>query len=586
MDVALKVTDQPQESAFFDLVGGDSVLSIPLFQRPYRWSERHLDWLLDDIAAIKDGAAKSCFLGVIVCVSRGALPGRAIPWEIVDGQQRLTSLYLLLLAAADVAARNGSYAWAAGVIGSYLLVRPLADNRTNTKLVPSFADRAQFKKIWDNLMSIAPLATHPTILANPPRPPAPSGGEDGALLKQFVRMKRKIGKIYDEQGQEAVERLVQIATGSLSVVSISLRDPLVAPKIFERLNNRAELVTVADLVRNEVFASASDDPTRAEQVFSNQWEPFSGIFSQIEKGLEKFLFPYGLIINRGVTKADLFATIRSHWKSLPSPEAVINDMRRYTGCFLALELDKRDLTLPDELCVRLTRLHKMGHPSSIYAFVMRLASAVSDSALDSATAAEVLDVIECFLFRRAICGIEPTGLHAVFKGLWPELDEGEGAPGVSAQTVREAISSKPTVAWPSNEEFAKAIQTGDLYHRKIVKYALREYEVSAEGESPLDDFQVEHICPQELTPSWDSLFGERHKELLHTWANMIPLTGRMNINSGQDDFEIKQREYENSIFATARGIASEYVSWTPVEVEARAAKIAAWAMNRWPFDRA
>jgi len=84
IEISLKVTDQPQESSFFDMVGGDNVLSIPLFQRHYRWQQRNLQWLWDDMIDIRDEATKSVFRGVVVCVSRGALPGRPIPWEIVD----------------------------------------------------------------------------------------------------------------------------------------------------------------------------------------------------------------------------------------------------------------------------------------------------------------------------------------------------------------------------------------------------------------------------------------------------------------------------------------------------------------------
>ncbi|MFN7984945.1 MAG: DUF262 domain-containing protein [Vicinamibacterales bacterium] len=428
MDVALKVTDQPQESSFFDLVSGDNVLSIPLFQRPYRWSQRNLDWLLDDVADIRAGLGKSCFLGVVVTVSRGASPGRPIPWEIVDGQQRLSTLYLLLMAATDVAARNQQLTWAAGVIGTYLLVRPLADNPVNTKLIPSFNDRTQFKNIWDSILAIPNLASQPSVAANLPRPPAPSGPEAGALSAQFGRMRRRLQTLVAEGGHEALSKTVEIAASKLSVVAISLRDPMVAPKIFERLNNRAELVTVADLVRNEVFARASDDAAQAAYVFSNHWEPFTAKFARIDNGLEKFLFPYGLILNRQLTKADLFSQLRSHWQALQTPSAIIADMQRLVGPFLTLEGGISDLDAAPEVQIRLDRIYRLGRPSSIFAFLIRLSSAVKEGEVSPQVAASAIDVLESFLFRRAICGIEPTGLHAVFKGLWVELTQGDGAP--------------------------------------------------------------------------------------------------------------------------------------------------------------
>ncbi len=585
MEVGLKVTDQPQESSFADLVSGDNVLAIPLFQRPYRWAEKNLDWLLADIEDIRDGSTRSCFLGVIVCVNRGQSPGRPNPWEIVDGQQRLTSLYLLLLAVTEVAARKGAMNRAAGIVGTYLLVRRLADNPTNTKLQPSFADRSQFKRIWEAITSIEGFNTHPEIAANPPRPPAPSGELDGHMLKQYLRMKKKIAKFWDENGEAAVEELVVVASSKLSVVSISLRDPLVAPKIFERLNNRAQLVTVADLVRNEVFASTASDSSNAEFVFANQWEPFSAQFAGIENGLEKFLFPYGLIINRLVTKADLFQSIRAHWHRFGSPQEVIRDMSCFVPCFLAMENGTVDRSIPAELGQGLLRLHRLGKPSAIYSFVMKVVSAVAEQKLAASTAREIIDVIESFLFRRAICGIEPTGLHAAFKGLWFELTEAGGETNVNAPAVQRALSAKPTVAWPDNATFESKVRTGDLYHRKVVRYALAEFEASRDGESPEDQFEVEHICPQTATEEWQVTFGDQYESILHTWANLLPLTGRMNVDAGQEPYAVKRSEYENSIFASTREVASCVTEWDPQAWATRADQIAAWALLRWPFER-
>jgi hypothetical protein len=585
MDVALKVTDQPQESAFFDLVSGDNVLSIPLFQRPYRWSQRNLDWLMDDIRDIRSGLAKSVFLGVVVCVSRGASPGRPIPWEIVDGQQRLSTLYLLLLAAADVAARRGAVQWASGVLGTYLLVRPLAENPVNTKLVPSFADRRQFKKIWDDLLEIKALAEDPAIKANPPKPPAAAGEEKGALSKQYLRIRRALTKILNEEGQEALEDVVSAAANKLSLVSISLRDPIVAPKIFERLNNRAELVTVADLVRNEVFSRAALDASEAQRVFTHDWEPFAQRFAAVDQGLEKFLFPYGLIQKPTVTKSDLFSHLRAHWGQFTSPQAIIADMDRYTGVFLALEGNTPIPTLAADLRVGLDRIRRLGKPSSTYAFLLRLVHGVQVGEVLSETAVQILRLLEDFLFRRAICGVEPTGLHAVFKGLWAELTSGEVPPGVSAGSVRAAISRRTTVDWPNNSEFEVAIRTGNLYSRKVCAFAIREFELSRHGESPEDTFEIEHILPQTSTEEWARLFGDRYEGVVNTWANLVPLTGRMNPAVGNGPYLAKRVEYENSIFASTRELAAQFKDWDPNALDKRASEIVGWALKRWPTTR-
>ncbi len=165
MDAALKFTDEQAETSFADTVSGDSVLTIPLFQRPYRWTKQNFDWFLQDVEEIREGAAQSEFMGVVVAVQRGVRAGRPIPFEIVDGQQRLSTIYLFVTAAIEVIAKSGETTEAANLMGTYLLVRRMADNPINTKLVPSFADREQFKGIWDRVMAIPGFSSHPDVQA-------------------------------------------------------------------------------------------------------------------------------------------------------------------------------------------------------------------------------------------------------------------------------------------------------------------------------------------------------------------------------------------------------------------------------------
>jgi hypothetical protein len=278
MDSKLKVTDVPEESSFYDLVAGDNVLEIPLFQRPYMWKESHYKALLQDIDAIDEETNAAVFLGVIVSFARGSGPGRPPTWMIVDGQQRVTTLYLSIMAAVEVAARDGELDWSSDVMGRYLLVRPMSGLSVNTKLVPSFNDRNQFSHIWKRISEIKNFSNHQIVASNPPKPPVASGPPEGAMTAQYARIRANHSKLLHEHGLKALEHRVEIVATRLSVVSISLRDPTVAPKIFERLNYGAEPVTVADLVRNEVFARSSDDPQTALHLFASRWEPFVGRF--------------------------------------------------------------------------------------------------------------------------------------------------------------------------------------------------------------------------------------------------------------------------------------------------------------------
>ena len=585
MDTKLKVTDVPEEASFYDLVSGDNVLEIPLFQRPYMWKESHFRDLLKDVAVVDDETAGAVFLGVIVSFGRGAGPGRPPTWMIVDGQQRVTTLFLCVLAAVEVAARGGELDWATDIMGRYLLVRPMSGLTVNTKLKPSFNDRAQFHAIWKRISEIKNFSSHQIFASNPPKPPVPSGAPEGAMTAQYGRIRAELTKLYKDNGLEALERRVDVIATRMSVVSISLRDPTVAPKIFERLNYGAEPITVADLVRNEVFARSGDDPHTALHLFSSRWEPFVARFSDKNADLDRFLFPYGLLENTNVKKADLFTALRKRWEKFSSPEQIIDDLEQYQPAYLALT-SGAEYAIAPSVKLRVNRIHRAGRPSSIYPFLLKVLRAFELGQLSEPNTASILDAIESFLFRRAVSGIEPTGLHAVFKGLWQELagdtpdDQLETA--ITADRVRNHVGGKPTIDWPGSDTFATAVETGALYRRKIAAYAIREFELSLKGETPSDLHQIEHIAPQQPTDGWLETIPEEYDSLVHTWGNLLPLTPTMNPAQGQNGFDKKREAYADSIFASAREVA-KLPEWNAQSIRDRSKRIAAWAVNRWPY---
>lgn len=591
MDARLKFTDEQAETSFADTVSGDCVLTIPLFQRPYRWTKQNLDWFWQDIEGIREGAAQSEFLGVVVAVQRGVRAGRPIPFEIVDGQQRLSTIYLFVTAAVEAISRTGETTAAANLVGTYLLVRRMADNPINTKLIPSYADRLQFKNIWDRIMSIPGFSTHPDIQANPPKPPTGSGPENGRMQAQYNRMRTQLIRELQERGLDELLELVELVVGRLSVVNISLRDPTVAPKIFERLNARAEPITIADLVRNEVFSRIDDEPEEAHRIFEQHWEPFAARFLSNNSNdlLEKFLFPYGLIFDHNITKRELFVSLREQWADMVGPIEIISDMSRFADTYMAVEAGQSFNHFENELMSALNRIHRLNKPSSTYSFILRLVEAHKNDQLSLDIVIAILKVIEDFLFRRAVCGIEPTGLHAVFKGMWAELaqtsEKRDGQISVDPEAVIAYISEKPTINWPNDENFALAVRTGDLYHRKVNKFALAELEFTSKGETPLDNFQIEHVLPQTPTDTWVQQFGKDWETVVNSWANLLPVTEKMNPQIARSDYKEKRLAFAGSVFATTRNFAEQIEEWNPIKLTARADEIVTWALVRWPTSR-
>lgn len=583
MDAKLRVTTEQDESAFIDLVDGRNVLNIPLFQRAYRWTKKNLDQTDEDIQAILDGVTDSQFMGVLVFSPQDQKSTRPAISDVVDGQQRLTTCYLYVMAISEVAASNGHAEWALEIMKTHLLTRRFTAFPTNTKLIPSAIDRQQFYSLWMRLKGLSALEGHDWGEYEP-IPPSVSGPETGKMRAAYGQLVKKAKAIYKAGQLEGLEEHLEVILGNLSFVQINLKDPIVAPQIFERLNARGEKISTADLVRNEIFARVAEDATLARAIFDSHWEPFSQKFEARKVDLEKFLFPYGLMATDSLTKAVLFHGLRTQWDDM-SPQAIIQDMDKDTPVFFALEVGDISAIDDKELGEALLRLHKLNAPSSTHTFFFSLFRDLrkeSGSLVGKQEALKIVEVIESFLFRRAICGIEPTGLHAVFKGLWHDLKER----GYSADGVRSSISRRTTVPWPRNETFAAEIQRSNLYARRVAKYALLELEKATEGETPEDDFEIEHIYPQNPGSKWEAIEEPSDQELVNAWGNLIPLSKAQNGSLGNSRYEKKVNAYADSVFATARKIAkSNPEAWCVDDFKSRGEQIAAWALEHWPYER-
>jgi hypothetical protein len=583
MDSKLRVTTEQDESAFIDLVDGRNVLNIPLFQRAYRWAKKNLDQFDDDIQGILDGVSESQFMGVLVFSPQDQKSTRPALSDVVDGQQRLTTCYLYVMAIAEIAAINGNVDWALEIAKTHLLTRRFTAFPTNTKLIPSAVDRQQFYSLWMKFKGLKAFDGHDWGEYEPV-PPSVSGPEDGRMKSAYEQMLRKAKSLYKNGGKDLLEDHLEAILGNLSFVQINLRDPIVAPQIFERLNARGERISTADLVRNEIFSRVAEDATLAKSIFESHWEPFSQKFEERKLDLEKFLFPYGLMENDSLTKAELFHGLRAQWDGL-TPQQIIQDLDDHTDVFFALECG--DVSLIDDRDSRaaLKRLHRLNAPSSTHTFFFSLFKELQNgeqALLTKNEALKIIDTLESFLFRRAVCGIEPTGLHAVFKGLWGELIER----GYTAEGVRRSISRRTTVPWPRNDSFVDEILNSNLYRRTVAKYALTELECATEGETPDDDFEIEHVYPQNPANNWDVIVSPSESDLINSWGNLIPLSKAQNGSLGNSAYSSKVRAYAQSVFATARSVAQNHPSsWCVNDMTARGQKIASWALTRWPHER-
>lgn len=276
--------------------------------------------------------------------------------------------------------------------------------------------------------------------------------------------------------------------------------------------------------------------------------------------------------------SELFSQLRETWKSL-GPEEIVGHMKPFQLPFLGVDSTGVHPESPD-ISIRLERLVRMRRPSSVYPYVMSMLHARDNEEISDGQCTDLLDTLETFLVRRAILGFEPTGLHALFKGLWAQLPQRNSTGFISV------VVEKPTIQWPSDDDLTEAIQTRPLARTNICKYLLVEYDRSLPGDDVTANPTIEHIMPQSYEPKgeWSKLFSrDHHKNLKDTWANLIPLSSPLNSSLQADPYSLKRPRYKaESMFLSSRDLADKWEVWTPDSIEERAKVLCNWAIERWP----
>jgi hypothetical protein len=549
---------------------------------------KELSDFLKDLERARDEKSPQ-FLGAMIVFERQSSVGDPKILEVVDGQQRLTTLTLFICGIISAFCRAKRYSDAARLFRVFVWHNQPVSFGSNLRLHPSRLDRMQFNQIISELLADANLVAelqspNVTYLA------ALTEGES-KVGAQYKRIRRYIDSQVKESGADVLNELTDTLSAYFTVVTIRLKDPTNCSRIFERLNFRGVPVTTGDLVRNEIFAKmAGKDVVEIEQLNTHVWEPFYKKFQPAQL-FNDYFFPYGLVLKSTVTKGEVFSELRNQWAGVSDPNVILGQLAHYQDAFLDYCNNTNNLGLSKFVKRALQNIRASDAPASIYPFVMRLSRAVKDTELDEKCAIEALAVIESYLVRRAVCGVEPTGLHAVFKSLWGSAvsigDQRQLPPTgrVCGETILQALANHKTQHWADDAEFGDAIEHRELAKTSICKYLLREHEIGVGGDTPSDIPQIEHILPQKISGTeWQNDFtSEKHSRWQHTLANVIPLSSSQNQSLGNATFSEKSHRYrEDSMFKSARLVGKEFETWTEKDLQKRASSLAAWAKIRWP----
>ena len=569
--------DEPSIATPESLFKDSSRYYAPVFQREYVWGRKEWNALAGDITALEGEDQQ--FLGAIVLKSNNRIEGQQSPeqWLVIDGQQRLTTLYLVLVAVAAVAAKQGDPDTAESIWKTHL-----AETKKHKKydglpkFVPTLQDRATFYEILRE--ALPSFESRWNFL----RDPADSHSRPSKKLERQWRLIFEwVHKFAVPGGKYSTDRLEDLQSRilhRLQLIWIGLDESDNESDIFDRLNAKGVPLELADLVRNEIFgkfgASASSE---AQKFFQGQWQPFQDQFPAGE--LSSFFPIFAFVkLQTKATKATAFGELQKLW-SKRQPNEILKELREYSDFHRALCNYSPIPGIPKELNLVVDCLSRMPKTNVTWPFLFEVLHAVRQERLTPAKAEECLRVVESFLVRRALCGYEPTGLHTVFRSLWGKT---KGCP----KSLRKHIVTR-TIECPSDKDIRDELSESAVDTRRIRWFIFQEWERDVakqmKGDGSLTPpVTIEHVLPKNLTREWVKyVCAEDHRKYVGLIGNLAPLSEKQNKSLRDSPWQEKQRRYKSSAFLATQQLAT-FKRWNSKAIQTRTKEMTEWVLRRWP----
>ena len=549
------------ETNFLEFLKKSPQFVIPIYQRTYSWTDKECRQLWEDILRTgRDDKITAHFVGSIVYVEKGLYQVTSqSPLLVIDGQQRLTTITLLIEALArNLRESEPIDGFSAKKLRNYFMLNPLEEGERKYKLVLSQTDKASLVALLDQQ----------------------------AKPKEYSMRIESNFDFFNECLFKVKDDLESVCKGlaKLVIVDISLsRDQDNPQLIFESLNSTGRELSQADLIRNFILMGL--EPQLQTNLYEQHWRPMEIDFGQeaYTTHFDRFMRDY-LTVKTGEIPniRAVYDAFKEYARSpkISSVEALVTDIHYFAGYYCAIALNaERD---PDiKTTFRDIRALKV---DVAFPFLLELYRDYTHGILLKEELLHAARLVESYVFRRAACGIPTNSMNKTFATLARRLKKDRYLESIQASFLLLPSYRR----FPSDDEFKLKLQFKDLYNFRSRSYWLRRMENHNRKERvPVDEFTIEHILPQNenLSEQWKNDLGpdwERIKKTyLHTLGNLT-LTG---YNSEYSDRPFKEKRDMKGGFAESPLRLNDGLSnlqlWTEQTILNRSSTLAEQAVNVW-----
>ncbi|OGW74833.1 MAG: hypothetical protein A3J81_05675, partial [Nitrospirae bacterium RIFOXYB2_FULL_43_5] len=540
---------QAKETKLQDIIEGTKQYVIPLFQRTYSWTNKEWDVLWKDLMELSETEnPRSHFIGSIVNMPTVSVPEGVAKFLLIDGQQRLTTIFILLTLLRNKARESQNHEFAEE-INNTLLVNPYKKDNDFFKLMPTQVDRDIYKNFINGK----------------------SNATDNQLTRAYNFFEKKLRQVPLEH-----EKLKKIITSYFSVVSIVLDTDDNPYLVFESLNAKGRPLTQADLIRNYFFMRIHID--NQDEVYSNYWQPMqTALNDSLTEYIRHFLMRDGSIIKQN----DVYYALK---EKVASNNAIdyLKELQKYSVYYQRLIYP--ELEPEEDLQKYFRRLNRI-EVTTAYPLLLNFYGNYTGNKISKTDFVAILKILENYLIRRFVCNVPTNQLNKIFPAVYPLLIT--KYQDSHTEGIKEILQGR---GYPKDTEFytrfkeAKFYGAGDRQIKtKLILETLEENFAHKEA-VPFDNLSIEHVMPQTLSEWWQHHIGEdweeTHELFLHTIGNLT-LTA-YNTEMSNDDFIAKKKAYNESHLELNKYFAP-LSSWRRAEIESRADALAKQALAIWRY---
>lgn len=540
-----------KETKLQDIIEGTKQYVVPLFQRTYSWDKKEWEILWNDLCELCEAEnPKNHFIGSIVNLPTISVPEGVSKYLLIDGQQRLTTVFIVLTLLKDKSLEDGNKEFAEE-INNTLLVNPYKKDMDYFKLIPTQVDREAYRNLINR------------------------DNEQNAIENQITRAYRFFEKKLKQSNLD-IQKLKKMITSYLSIVSIVL-DPDDNPHlVFESLNAKGRALTQADLIRNYFFMRIHVE--QQEKIYDEYWKPMQDLLGeQLTEYIRHYLMKSGTIVK----KDDVYYSLK---EKVTKDNAIdcLTDLLKFARYYERLLFPDSESDL--DIRKYLKRLNRI-EVTTAYPLLLNFYNDFSEGKLTNVQFLEILKIIENYLIRRFVCNIPTNQLNKIFPIVYTQLVKSNSNNYV--EDFKNILQSK---GYPKDIEFktrfkeAKLYGSGDrAFKTKLILETIEEFYGHKES-VPFDELTIEHIMPQTLSEWWQNYLGEEweniHELYLHSIGNLTLTAYNMELSN--DDFPTKKELYKNSHLELNKYFNS-VEKWDKTEIENRSEFLAEITLKIWPY---